>query len=317
MKPKDGYTAKQKVIIGVWAGILVWILAMTIRSTDWRFADRSSVGLAPLPEDEKGAVVQVYAARTYNWRGYFAVHPWIAVKKKNENFYTVYQVTAWNLYRGKSAVSIERDIPDRYWYGKRPQLLQTLKGEEAQKAIPAIEKAVREYPFADRYQLWPGPNSNTFVAYVLREVPELTVELPPTAIGKDFLGYTVFHAPTPSGTGEDSRAGEGGEAASPSGQWASGEEPAGSAGDARDDLAQARQLGAGFGFEVDEQTHVAHADAQSDLLAAQAPFASDRDSIRELSLAIAMVMAAGIRRNNIRSALRVSHELAHGEENKA
>ena len=38
MKPKDGYTAKQKVIIGVWAGILVWILAMTIRSTDWRFA---------------------------------------------------------------------------------------------------------------------------------------------------------------------------------------------------------------------------------------------------------------------------------------
>ena len=48
-----------------------------------------------------------------------------------------------------------------------------------------------------------------------------------------------------------------------------------------------------------------------------APFASDRDSIRELSLAIAMVMAAGIRRNNIRSALRVSHELAHGEENKA
>ena len=123
--------------------------------------------------------------------------------------------------------------------------------------------------------------------------------------------------PTPSGTGEDSRAGEGGEAASPSGQWASGEEPAGSAGDARDDLAQARQLGAGFGFEVDEQTHVARADAQPDLLAAQAPFASDRDSIRELSLAIAMVMAAGIRRNNIRSALRVSHELAHGEENKA
>lgn len=101
------------------------------------------------------------------------------------------------------------------------------------------------------------------------------------------------------------------------GSGRAGRSPPGRAGDARDDLAQARQLGAGFGFEVDEQTHVARADAQSDLLAAQAPFASDRDSIRELSLAIAMVMAAGIRRNNIRSALRVSHELAHGEENKA
>ena len=125
-----------------------------------------------------------------------------------------------------------------------------------------------------------------------------------TSVNVDVIGLDSardLRQPTPSGTGEDSRAGEGGEAASPSGQWASGEEPAGSAGDARDDLAQARQLGAGFGFEVDEQ----------------APFASDRDSIRELSLAIAMVMAAGIRRNNIRSALRVSHELAHGEENKA
>ena len=141
-----------------------------------------------------------------------------------------------------------------------------------------------------------------------------------TSVNVDVIGLDSardLRQPTPSGTGEDSRAGEGGEAASPSGQRASGEEPAGSAGDARDDLAQARQLGAGFGFEVDEQTHVARADAQSDLLAAQAPFASDRDSIRELSLAIAMVMAAGIRRNNIRSALRVSHELAHGEENKA
>lgn len=141
-----------------------------------------------------------------------------------------------------------------------------------------------------------------------------------TSVNVDVIGLDSardLRQPTPSGTGEDSRAGEGSEAASPSGQWTSGEEPAGSAGDVRDDLAQARQLGAGFGFEVDEQTHVARADAQSDLLAAQAPFASDRDSIRELSLAIAMVMAAGIRRNNIRSALRVSHELAHGEENKA
>ncbi len=168
---------------------------------DWRTANRSSAGMAPNPRLEKQAVVQVYTARTYNWRGYFAVHPWIAVKKKNQNFYTVYQVTAWNLRNRRSTVSAEKDLPDRYWYGNRPQLLQSLIGEAAEKAIPAIEKAAATYPYADRYKLWPGPNSNSFVAYVLRQVPELTVELPPTAIGKDFLGYTVFHAPTPSGTG--------------------------------------------------------------------------------------------------------------------
>ncbi len=168
---------------------------------NWRTANRSSAGIAPSPMIEKEAVVQVYVARAYNWRGYFAVHPWLAVKKKDENFYTVYQVTAWNLYRRGSSVSAERDIPDRYWYGKRPQLLQSLKGKKAQQAIPLIEKAVKEYPFADHYRLWPGPNSNTFIAHILREVPELTVELPPTAIGKDFLGYKHFRAPTASGSG--------------------------------------------------------------------------------------------------------------------
>ena len=168
---------------------------------DWRTANRESAHIAPLPDKEKEAVVQVYYARTYNWRGYFAVHPWIAVKKKNEKSYTVYQVTAWNLYREKTSVSAKKDIPDRYWYGRKPTLLQTLKGEAAEKAIPQIEKAVKEYPFAKEYTLWPGPNSNTFVAHIIREVPELTAELPPHAIGKDFLGYKTFYAPSASHTG--------------------------------------------------------------------------------------------------------------------
>ncbi|RSX54261.1 UDP-N-acetylmuramyl peptide synthase [Bifidobacterium goeldii] len=73
------------------------------------------------------------------------------------------------------------------------------------------------------------------------------------------------------------------------------------------------QLASHYGFIVDDQTHIAASDEESDLLAAGAPFAHDRESIRELSLAIAMVMAAGVRKSNIRSALRVSHELAHRE----
>ena len=34
--------------------------------------------------------------------------------------------------------------------------------------------------------IWPGPNSNSFVAAVLRAVPELGVALPPNAVGRDF-----------------------------------------------------------------------------------------------------------------------------------
>ena len=62
-------------------------------------------------------------------------------------------------------------------------------------AVPASTRSSRaskrpsqRYPYADSYRVWPGPNSNTFTAFVLREVPELRVDLPPTAIGKDYLG---------------------------------------------------------------------------------------------------------------------------------
>ena len=174
----------------------------TFNYVHWQKANRDSAGIAPQPETEKEAIVQVYAARTYNWRGYFAVHPWVSVKKKNEDFYTVYQVMGWQLRRTGSSVSAQKDIPDRYWYGSKPQLLQTLTGKEAEEAIPQIEQAVIDYPYADRYELWPGPNSNTFVTHIIRNVPALTVELPATAIGKDFIGYNDFVAPTASGTGK-------------------------------------------------------------------------------------------------------------------
>jgi len=44
------------------------------------------------------------------------------------------------------------------------------------------------YPYTEYgdYRMWPGPNSNTFVATVLGAAPELEVAMPPEAIGKDY-----------------------------------------------------------------------------------------------------------------------------------
>jgi len=66
--------------------------------------------------------------------------------------------------------------------------------------IKRIDKAARAYPYANEYTVWPGPNSNTFTAWITRAVPELGVDLPATAIGKDYLGRSVFAA-APSGRG--------------------------------------------------------------------------------------------------------------------
>jgi Protein of unknown function (DUF3750) len=68
--------------------------------------------------------------------------------------------------------------------------------------IPKIEAAVTAYQFnnAGDYRMWPGPNSNTFVATVLRATPELGAILPPNAIGRDFRPQP-YVGRTDSGTG--------------------------------------------------------------------------------------------------------------------
>ena len=168
---------------------------------DWQTADRSSAGLAPDPQSTPQAVVQVYAARAFNWRGALAVHTWIATKPRDAGYYTVHQVMGWRKYHGLPVVMSTPDIPDRLWFGSRPELLVDLRGERAAQAIPRIEAAVASYPYGREYGLWPGPNSNTFTAHVGREVPELAMDLPTTAIGKDFLTNGSIVESAPSGTG--------------------------------------------------------------------------------------------------------------------
>jgi hypothetical protein len=80
-------------------------------------------------------------------------------------------------------------------------LLTQRRGPEVDALIDRIEEAVRSYPWSHSYRLWPGPNSNTFVAWIARQLPELDLDLPSTAIGKDYLGPTTWLASAPSGTG--------------------------------------------------------------------------------------------------------------------
>ena len=191
------------ILVGVLAiGPLLSVASGDVRlGQDWRTADRHSAGLAPAPAEHRPAIVQVYAARAFNWRGIFAVHTWIATKPKNGRQYKVHQVVGWRAWRGLSSVVSRTDRPDRNWYGAIPVVVGELNGHAAAKAIPKIEQAVRRYPFEYRYAAWPGPNSNSFTAFVGREVPELKMDLPVTAIGKDYLSRGRWLASAPSGTG--------------------------------------------------------------------------------------------------------------------
>ena len=77
-----------------------------------------------------------------------------------------------------------------------------VSGEDAEQLIPRLAAAIRRYEYRNvgDYRIWPGPNSNTFVASVLRAVPELGAALPPNAVGRDFRPFPYLGA-SDSGTG--------------------------------------------------------------------------------------------------------------------
>jgi hypothetical protein len=167
----------------------------------WYAASRDSANIVPPAAATPEAVVQVYGARAFGWRGAFAVHTWLAVKPAGADRFTSYEVIGWRYWRSGNGLTRREGPPDRRWFGAEPRILAELRGAPAAEAIPRIEAAVAAYPFATRYRTWPGPNSNTFTATVARQVPALKLDLPPTAIGKDYLGPAEFVAAAPSGSG--------------------------------------------------------------------------------------------------------------------
>ena len=167
----------------------------------WWEARNDRTGLAPDPSTTPEAVLQVYTARAFSWRGVFGVHTWIAVKPSNSKHYTRYDVLGWAVRRGQNAVRVSYENPDGYWFGSYPELLVDLRGERVDALIKKVHKAAAVYPHQHDYNVWPGPNSNTFTAYLGRAVPEMNLELPPTAIGKDYIPGGGFAATTPSGSG--------------------------------------------------------------------------------------------------------------------
>lgn len=187
--------------------LIVPILASTgntmfnASADDWRTARRDSSGQAPDPATTPEAVLQVYAARTVGSKGALGVHTWIAVKPSGADAYTRYEVTGWGVMRGRPAIQVNRTGPDNYWFGAQPELLADRRGPQVDDWIRRIEAAVEAYPYKDYYRTWPGPNSNTFVAHLARAVPEIRLDLPPTAIGKDYLPDGGIFARAPSGTG--------------------------------------------------------------------------------------------------------------------
>ncbi len=155
------------------------------RPAMWNTADWSSAGILPPAASVPGAAIHVMSARTGGLKGAVSVHSWLVVKAPDARRWTRWDVVGWGR-------ALRRDgwAPDARWYGNEPWFVASVTGPRAEALLPRVLGAVDTYPHGGRgdYVIWPGPNSNSFVAHVLRAVPEIGAQLPPHAVGKDWLG---------------------------------------------------------------------------------------------------------------------------------
>jgi len=206
MQPLSTTSSRLRKII-VLILLAVFLLPVVIRAssyafyrgtTNWRKADWSSSGLLPPARAYAPARILVMSGRAGGFKGILAIHSWIVVKRANAQSWTRYDVVGW------TPVPVQTNywVADSRWFDGVPTIVADVSGAQAETLIPKIETAVQQYRYgqAGDYRLWPGPNSNTFVAAVLRDVPELGLQLPPNAIGRDYKSLP-YAGPTDSGTG--------------------------------------------------------------------------------------------------------------------
>ena len=73
---------KPLLVIVLLGGILMSISGQG----DWRTASRESAGIAPDPAITSEAILHVYGADAWGWRGWFAIHTWIAASARTRAF---------------------------------------------------------------------------------------------------------------------------------------------------------------------------------------------------------------------------------------
>lgn len=168
--------------------------ALADRPGNWRAADWSSAGLLPPADGDGEAAIYVLAARTGGLKGALSLHSWIVLKQPGSAAYERYDKVGWG-----SPVRRNSRPADGFWYSNVPVVVHAVHGAQAAALLPRFEAAIAAYPFAHHggYRIWPGPNSNSFVAHVLREVPEFGAVLPPNAVGRDFRPGIVSFDVTP------------------------------------------------------------------------------------------------------------------------
>jgi hypothetical protein len=157
-------------------------------------------GYEPRFERPNVTVVQLVRARLPGALRPIAVHYWF-----NAYDARVGRWERWELWQDEGAGAsswghIHRDLmaPWSNVGGGEAVIEDEWTGEDAERLIATLHRP-ESYPDRSTYRAWPGPNSNTYVAWVLRE-SGVSADLGPLGIGKDWRGW-IGGGATTTGTG--------------------------------------------------------------------------------------------------------------------
>ena len=122
----------------------------------------------------------------------FVTHCWIVSVKRGiikryevlhrENNGNYLHVDFWKPWLGVGKYLWNKDPR---WESALLGSLEGKKGSIAEKMTRALEKS-SNYPFKKKYHFFPGPNSNTFVQWILNAFAGCGLRLPWTAFGKEY-----------------------------------------------------------------------------------------------------------------------------------
>lgn len=119
--------------------------------------------------DKKGSINRF---EVINWRNKH--------KKNNDNWFFK---NAFEAYEGLYL------IPQINFHKMKGKIIFHVRGGEnslAHKVFKFFQKEVYSYPFKNKYSYYPGPNSNTFVQWVLNKFPELNYKLRFDSLGRNY-----------------------------------------------------------------------------------------------------------------------------------
>ncbi|MEO0651484.1 MAG: DUF3750 domain-containing protein [Planctomycetota bacterium] len=156
-------------------------------------ATRPSSLREPIGDAPAVLVKRLRIPDTEAWYTRFASHSWFAVRSKPDGTWRRIEIVGPS--SGVEDVPIDADaaFADERW--DRPvEVLAAYTGRDA--AVMANEVRLLAETYDDStYRAWPGPNSNTFVERILRQVDGLAAQLDHNAVGKDWalpgrIGWT-------------------------------------------------------------------------------------------------------------------------------